>query len=422
MFKKYVRKVVFCFLVLGLILIGLVLSNDVNALEMPVLSQSEIEMVNEEVLILALEENILVYEYSYIVNDVYSGNEQKIGCIIDYNLKGKYAYAIVFKIDGNVKVIEVNFNGKSPYLGKKGTYIYPSLGYYIVKYNNIYYNILSDEKYDSLGLDENDIFYAAGNKDKDGTDYTITEPYIWGFKYSYDIPNFYYNYSTGLTNHSNNCANAAGLILLNYWNKFYNNDLLKETRLTNQNISGDARAYYMGIFYDYMNTNWIFGTGGTLPTDGYSGFERLISEKGYKTTRERNLNYSQIINKISNGIPVIITSTDYYYSNRTNTVNLPAVTYVDGDHTLVIDYERTWGIANAHTFIGYGYTYYSLYKDVVEKVWSPVWYNPFRYVDVVTRVNFKEELIKVANGWGGTCYFNYTKSNMYDNAAIGVNK
>ena len=57
-----------------------------------------------------------------------------------------------------------------------------------------------------------------------------------------------------------------------------------------------------------------------------------------------------------------------------------------------------------------------------KSVWSPVWYNPFRYISVTETVNFYEELIKIADGWGGNCFFSYTHSNVYDNAAIKVYK
>jgi hypothetical protein len=419
------------FLTLILLLLGIA-SINVSAREKGISLEDE-STIKAMIFQLASEEGKDLEGFSYTFKNVYFANEEWAGYVIDFTSNNKIGYTIVFNIEGNLKIIELFFGRRSPYYEKTGIPIYCSLGYYFIKHKGKIVEVSNQKpmEYYENKLDEDALFFGSNgkSKDKDGTDETISTAYLRGYIYSYELPNFYTGYSTGLTSHKNNCANAAGLILLNYWNKKFNNDLLKldasllsSSNNISSNSSQDARKEFMGIFYDYMNTNWIFGTGGTLPVDCYKGFEKLITEKGYKVSRDRNISYTEIREKIINGIPVIITSTDYYFSNRTNKTSLPSVTNVNGSHTLSIDYEHSWGLANAHTVIGYGYTYYSLYKDVQKSVWSPVWYNPFRYITVTETVNFYEELIKIADGWGGNCFFSYTHSNVYDNAAIKVYK
>ena len=134
-----------------------------------------------------------------------------------------------------------------------------------------------------------------------------------------------------------------------------------------------------------------------MPNNGYDGFERLIKEKGYRVNRYTSLNYSQMRVKIAEGIPILFTSTDYYFTTAST---IPKPKSGTGNFTLTIDYERSYGIENGHTFVGYGYTFYTL-------------------IDANGKNNL-EELFKVADGWGGTRYFNVTVSKIYSYAAIDV--
>ena len=88
------------------------------------------------------------------------------------------------------------------------------------------------------------------------------------------------------------------------------------------------------------------------------------------------------------GVPIFITSQDYYFTPNGNT--LPNVSNIAGNNSFTIDYERTYGIENSHTFVGYGYVEYTLYdKDGKES---------------------KIQLVKVASGWGSYRYFNFNIS------------
>ncbi len=412
--KKSILRKIWGMIVLVLILAYFIPATpNKTALAAEELQKQERENIEEMIYETALQEGKELNGFSYIVDSIYFSNEERGGYLIEFTADECLGYAIIFRIGKTLKAVEINFNTHSPYYNKKGLKIYPALGHYYLKVDGEYYDAFTMEALDGYVATDAPEFYAScKSSDKKFRVATTREvKYNYGFYYSDEIPDFYTSYSTSITNHSNNCANAAGLIAVNYWNKKYNNDLLKLSKADlsqssiardKDNIDGAQKAEIMKTFYKYMNTNWFFGTGGTLPNDCYSGFEKLIKEKGYKVSRDKDLSYDEMVSYIQKGIPIFITSIDYYFSATPNKTSLPSVSYMSGDNKLTIAYERSSGLANSHTFVGYGFAYYSLY-DNNEK-------------------NSEEQLIKVANGWGGSCYFNYTVSNKFSSAAINVFK
>ena len=335
---------------------------------------------------------------NYAVEDIHFSDESWAGYIIEFTTSQENGYAIFFYIENNYHLIELRFGTFSPYFGKDGMYIYPAIGYYIIKQNGQYYNAENMGAF-TFTATEDPIFYAACGGDY-RVPYTRTIPFRYSGLYEYAIPDFHCNYSTSLTSNTNpnNCANAAGVIMLNYWNKKYDNNILNldASEMINGNMNDSAAIQYMNIFYDYMNTNWIFGTGGTLPDDCYNGFKRLIEEKGRTISIEKNLNFDNMMSQLSSGRPIFITSTDYYFTQSTSS---PLPVPVDNT-SLTINYYHYSGLANAHTFVAYGYSYYHL-----------------QFEDGSVQ---REELLKIADGWGNSRYFNYTISGVYSNAAVVV--
>ena len=101
-----------------------------------------------------------------------------------------------------------------------------------------------------------------------------------------------------------------------------------------------------------MKTNWFLGVGGTLPSDCYDGFTKYINSYGYKTEKETDLNYQRMVSNISDGIPVIIVSQDYYFSSGNTDRNLPPIEPGPGNYKFTVEYSHSYGVKNAHTFIG----------------------------------------------------------------------
>ncbi len=366
-------------------------------------------------------ENESITNLEYQLNDVYFANETWAGWVIDFSYNnGEIGYAIVFKVNDVCKLVEISFDENSPYYDKTGLYIYPSLGYYYIKQGDTYYNAKTLE-IRNYAAQQEDLFYAAMNSDdKAEVEETLSINYKNATYTHYEIGSFFTTYSTSLVDLENHCATVAGLIMLNYWNKKHNNDILKLEY--SGNIPTEEAKTYIKTFYNYMHVNWLFGVGGTLPNECYDGFERLIQEHGYRTSRNTGLDYTAIKNSIQAGIPVFITSTNYYFTDYPHRSSLPSVNSTSGNYTLSINYEHTWGVANSHTFVGYGYAYYNITQEKSREVWSPTWSDPFRTVTEYYTETFTEEFIKVADGWNGSCYYNYSQSNNFSVAAINVYK
>lgn len=344
----------------------------------------------------------------FVYNELYSAYNEEYGYVVDFTYGGENGYAIVSADDGSEDIIELNLGSSSPYTGKDGKYIYASFdNYFVVQDNGDIVSVSAD--HDGLPVSE-----TLNNGDDGKTN--IPEPRDYSYSYGsfecFELKGFRYQYSSSLlTDKKNKCAPAAGVIALNYWNKYYDNRILKlnesefykdsDTNVVTDNMSDEVAKNYMGIFYKYMKTNsWLLPNGelgGTTPKNAYLGFMQLIEEKGFNARKCIVRTFADIKNNI--GIekrPVFITSDDYYFTERYNYVNdksakpLPSVDPTPGDHTFTIDYRRFHGIIHSHTFIGFGYAEYTLYDaDGNES---------------------KIELVKIADGWGGERYFNFNIS------------
>lgn len=371
------------------------------------------------------QNNKLVNNLTYEIDDVYVADNRPCGNIIEFVADGEAGYVIVFNKNNKYIPIEINYGTHSPFYGKNGKNFYPSLGYYLINRNGIFIDATTNQIVD-IEIDQNTQFNAAGSKIEGETEeVTITVDYQYGYtmedkEIMINGQSFYANYGTSLTSAKNNCANVAGLIMLNYWNQRTRNQLLK---LPLKYLDGgrvydrtalmcdghivatsdkDYRIEYMDTFYKYMKTNTTFGTGGTMPSDMYEGFERFIKERGYTTIRKTNLTWEQIIENIDNGIPLFITSVKKYYYTEEGR-DLPPVHQFSGEgmHKFTVDYTLLTGLKNAHSFVAYGCVTYMFYDEMG---------------------NFLYPLcfLRVADGHWYKRYFNYTYSDIYAIAAIKV--
>ena len=355
----------------------------------------------------AVDENIATISFTY--NDLCSIYDENYGYVLDFSYSRGNGFVIVTEVDGLEKIVEMDLAHSSPYSGKDGKYIYVSFDRYFIEY--------ADGRTVRVAVngDEYDAIPSTGplkNKDKSWIAAPKSYNYAQGLLFEKEIPNFYYEYSTSFCpDNDNNCANAAGVIALNYWNSYHYNALLKlssSNLISGYNMNVATATSYMDKFYKYMNTNFILGLwGGTTPSNCYKGFMNLISENGYVARKETVSSFNDIKYQINRGVPVFITSQDYYftqcYTNNT-AVPLPKVYSTQGNYSFTIDYYRTHGIENSHTFVGFGFAEYTLYDS--------------------NGYDTKIHLVKIADGWGGERYFNYDLSDttQWGMAAIRVSR
>lgn len=334
----------------------------------------------------------------FVYNELYSEYGVEYGYVLDFSYAYGNGHAIISTVDGSENIAEMDLENSSPYLGKDGKYIYASFDNYFV----------AQSDGDIVKLESNDsasgISAPMKSKDKERVPVSVDYNYSYGNIEKYEISNFYCAYSTDFSDKKNNCANAAGVIALNYWNANIAKNFLELTyeetlKDGTLNMNEATATKFMNIFYDYMNTNWIFGTGGTLPNNVYGGFKKLLKQYDRETTHYDLHTFEEVKYQVQQGVPVFITSEDYYFTDSTY---LPSINSSAGDYSFTINYKRWYGIVNSHTFVGYGYAEYTLYdKDGNES---------------------KIELVKIADGWGNARYFNYNISNKMSMAAIKVSR
>ncbi len=351
-----------------------------------------------------LDEDISHIDFVY--NELYSEYGVEYGYVLDFSYAYGNGHAIISTADGSESIAEMDLENSSPYLGKDGKYIYASFDNYFV----------AQSDGDIVKLEANDgalgISAPMRNKDKDDVPVSIDYSYSYGNFDSYEISNFYYEYAANFSDKDNNCANAAGVIMLNYWNAFKAKNFLElnydETFKDDKwNMNNDTAIKFMDLFYDYMNTNWAFGQwGGTLPLKVYGGFKRLVNSYGRETTYLDVSTFEDVKYQVYNANAVFIISKDYYFTGyypiSHKAKPLPTLNSVQGNNNFTIDYTRWYGIENSHTFVGYGYAEYTLYdKD---------------------GNGSKIEFVKIADGWGNTRYFNYNLSNKMSMFAVTISR
>lgn len=409
------RKVaIYLIVVFTLVLLGIFVLFPVTVhAEESTAKKNDIEQIKHWINEIAEQENSGYGSVTLEVNDIFFADESWAGYLVDFvGNKSESGYVITFKLDGELALIEIVFGERSPYYGKQGKFIYPSLGIYIIKTEDSYYNATTMEEIE-YNVEQGEKFYASmGDVAAKEEPYTSSKDYTFGMLTQGGIEDFYYEYSSSILTANNHCATVAGLIMLNYWNKVLSNDLLKlssEEMDSDNNISkidsatghNPAREY-MSIFYDYMNTNWLGGLGGTLPSNAYAGFKRLIEEKGFDVEINTGLNIYEIQDSLENGNPVFITSTDYCFSEIMVPQPLPQVnSHLTGEiYHFEMDYTRRSGIANSHTFVAYGYAIYTFLDEGYQRSY--------------------DRLLKVATGWGTARYYNVSASDMYSVASVRV--
>ncbi len=325
---------------------------------------------------------------NYDCNVIYDFNSEENGFVIDFDYDNGVGYAIYKGKGDENSLMEFSVSQHSPYYGYEGKYLYNNVGQYYLASND--------------GSLENLLLKSNGLGDKQ-EEYVKKEfQYKTGFvKDEYEISDFYTAYSSSMVDDLNNCANTAGVIVLNYWNKQHSNKILNLTKTNRWNMLDDDAKYYMHEFYNYMKTNKILGTyGGTLPKDCHDGFEKFISDHGFETEKTMLTSYADIKRQIDLGIPIFITSDQYYFTNEYSRPPDPISQY--GTHTMAVNYNHYWGISNSHTFVGYGY----LEQEFIS----------------MNNEKFNMNFIKVATGNGNDCYFNLSMSMAFDVAAIKVSK
>lgn len=384
-----------------------------TALAESIVSPQDEAVIKGLLLQLAEDEGYQTDSFEYEPFDVYYPDETWAGCDIEFNIEDTIGYGIFFKIDGMMTMVEISFESHSPYFGKDGMYIYPKLDTYYIKTAEGYFDAKTDELL--VDYNPNDYIGAKGGS-ANGEIVTKTYNYTFGGLYTYEIPGFW-GYTHSPQGHDNDCANVAGVTMLNYWNHYYDNDLLKETRLNGYgDLDGDAALDYMNLFYsyDYMKTNQYLGLdigiGGTWFRDVKGGFKKLINEKSYQCQMIdfKDSTYKNNVNALKLGMPFFVQSSDYYFTANDDLKRFAETDeerkdkfdrYLQQDgrtpHTFSIAHNHYNTTKMIHVFVIFGYGYYDLTAHPTP----------------AESVKYQIKFYKIFDGWDSTPrYFNIDES------------
>ncbi len=191
--------------------------------------------------------------------------------------------------------------------------------------------------------------------------------------------------------HPNSCAPVAGGCIVGYFDRLYENLLPNHTNYYIVNgtfyyaAQGQAVNDMIGSLYSLMQTN-VNGDG-TSEANFKSGLSSYVNSKGYNITYTSimsggTFSIGECTNTFFNSDrPVAVLMTGYYYYPYANMSENP-------NHDIFYGRKSTNG---SHIVIAYGYRQYNYWRTETRLVWSPVWYNPFRYIEVTEVVNFRTD-------------------------------
>lgn len=354
-------------------------------------AQSSIGQTADDYFLQTVEEFGYGREVEFDVNTTYNEKLQPNGFEYVFEADDEPSYALMIQCqdyDGNTyyDILEIFFGTSSPFAEAQGNKIYIKMFTYIDYFDGNYYDladniILNEEMLNEIaeqGFNYNG--YANGTSITETIDFD--NKYDSSFEFQYGIPSYYRSDYPGA------CSNIAGGIILGYYNIFYPNLI---PNYTTHYYSNNKWRYYdqgaevTGVINDLhfkMQTNV---NGGTTIANFKSGLTAYVSGKGRSTAFSSvmsvfSFDYSKYKTQVDAGVPVAL------FLSKYNVIENDMFLKLNGD-----DYITTNYFTVNHTMVGSGYREVSYYRYEMVSVWSPVWYNPFRFVEEAQSVNFRND-------------------------------
>src|SRR5690554_5898280 len=79
------------------------------------LDSQDAKLIENMVTQVALDEGRKIENFTYTFKNVYYHTEEWAGYVIDFTSKKEVGYAIVFNVEGKLKIVELFFGKSSPY-------------------------------------------------------------------------------------------------------------------------------------------------------------------------------------------------------------------------------------------------------------------------------------------------------------------
>lgn len=293
-----------------------------------------------------------------------------VGYVYDFVERGNSGFAVVLREGAEYVVEELFLNSENPYFGAEVP-VYGGYLCYLKAIGKNIYNAVTNEllvstrRYGVTSFIDSELVQINYERKTDTTK-TLTRL----------IPTYM------SSSYQNSCANIAGGIIVGYYDAVYSELIPNFSAYQNgAYVTQDSHVTaVIDGFYTSMNTNVDNGTSFVNFKSGLTSYVNGVGRNiAYSELASNgNISVSNIQNYTSNQIPIVV------FLNTYNAINM-YYNYSGYDKICTNYY------SGSHTMVTYGYRLVSYYRTESKKVWSPVWYNPFRTVTVNEEVNFRND-------------------------------
>ena len=320
-------------------------------------------------------------DYEFNKRDLYDITLNKIGYVYEFTADNENGFGIVVKEGDKYAVNEFYLDADNPY-DEDEISVYAGYNKFLNYAEGDFYDCFTGEKVlsnkfycGSVNLTKSESYNIYFDRKTD-SEYSLTN----------GIP--CYTSSTNI----NVCANVSGANVIGYYDYYY------------PEMIPDFAAYQNGkyIDQDYNQPIWdlIDNLYYLMKTDVYqgtsvdwfkTGLTSYVNSKGRSVTytvvsSNGTLNESAAYQDFYNQIPIVIFLNNY---------NIITSIYSTSSY----DYIKNLYFGAMHTMVAFGYRNIYYYQNQSVRSWSPVWYNPFRYITTVQEVNTRtDKYLHVSTG------------------------
>ncbi|MBQ8429528.1 MAG: hypothetical protein IJX30_05490 [Clostridia bacterium] len=320
----------------------------------------------------------------YDASPLYDETLQTNGYEYVFSVDGQEGFALIHEVELNEQIFyeieELSYNGVSPFAESEGLPVYITFCLYLDYVDGVFYDLQTGNAVGEEALTEaleTSFGYQGGSSSYEDISYTVTYDHktITESGIQYGLPN--YSPATDTS-----CANAAGAILVGYYDRFYP-EMIPDFQ--SYLVIGTNIAYRAGSSQteELMRTlKTLMGTDdtGTTYTGFNTGMNSYVQSRGrtYTTTSlftNNAFDFNRYKTTVDGGTPVAFFLNGYA---------LGALVQGDG-----VDTFNSSVSVNTHVAIGYGY------RECV-------------YYDANNNVISTQRFLMVSSGLAiyGLCYFN----------------
>ena len=317
----------------------------------------------------AIEELEETDEFRFEKRALYDLSLEETGFLYDIEIGDRRGFLVLLETESGYEVAEYYADAENPYKDARRP-VYGGFLNYLEIIGNFFYDAVTGKPVARLYGDFN---VSAGSR-------TQKIEYSKKSEASYKISRGLPSYMQ--TSYENSCANIAGGIVVGYYDSFYDDLLPAYTAYSGGRWTAESSAtrnLIDTLYYD-MKTN-VYG--GTTYENFKTGLSAYVARRGrnisYSSLASGNtLNFSAFESTVKNGKPVVL------FVDRYNAIS--SIAQANGYDMMVTNY-----YSGNHTMVAYGYRNVEYYRTETKSVWSPVWYNPFRFVKETEEVKYRTD-------------------------------